>query len=189
MVKNPTGRRHKKCKLDPWSGRFSGGGNGNPFQYSSLDNAMDGEAWQATVYRVVKNQTQLKRLNTYIQIGKYFMYFDPLPLFLYWCSIWNIFDKGSILKMVSESFWHEESGPFEYPCFLYVKICCVFHTISFLPRYAINHFFKGLRSFLKANWILFFFSLTRSRVPDKSYLNILFVRLLHYTNSFHDFFP
>ena len=24
---------------------------------------MDGEAWQATVYRVVKNQTQLKQLN------------------------------------------------------------------------------------------------------------------------------
>ena len=56
--------------------------------------------------------------------------------------------------------------------FSYVKICCIFHTIYFLPRYAINHFSKGLWSFLKANWILLFFSLTRSRVPDKSYLNI-----------------
>ena len=73
--------------------------------------------------------------------------------------------------------------------FSYVKICCIFHTIYFLPRYAINHFSKGLWSFLKAYCILLFFSLTWSRVPDKCYLNILFVRLLHYTNSFHDFFP
>ena len=30
-----------------------------------LENPMDGEAWQATVSRVVKSQTQLKRLNTH----------------------------------------------------------------------------------------------------------------------------
>ena len=50
-----------------------------------LENPMGGEAWRATVCRVVKSQTQLKRLNThtYIYICKYFMYFDPLPLFLY----------------------------------------------------------------------------------------------------------
>ena len=27
------------------SGRFPGGGNGNPFQYSCLENPMDGGAW------------------------------------------------------------------------------------------------------------------------------------------------
>ena len=31
--------------LIPGSGRFSGEGNGNPFQYSCLENAMDGGAW------------------------------------------------------------------------------------------------------------------------------------------------
>ena len=31
--------------LIPGSGRFSGEGNGNPFQYSCLENPMDGEAW------------------------------------------------------------------------------------------------------------------------------------------------
>ena len=43
----------------PESGRSSGGGNGNPLQYSCLENAMDGEAWQDAVHGVVKSQTQL----------------------------------------------------------------------------------------------------------------------------------
>ena len=40
------------------SGRFPGGGNGNPLQYSCLKNSMDGGAWQATVHGVAKSQTQ-----------------------------------------------------------------------------------------------------------------------------------
>ena len=31
-----------------------GGGNGNPLQYCCLENAMEREAWQATVHRVAK---------------------------------------------------------------------------------------------------------------------------------------
>ena len=41
------------------SGRFSGG-NGNPLQYSCLENSMDREAWQGyspTVHGVAKSQT------------------------------------------------------------------------------------------------------------------------------------
>ena len=35
--------------LMPWLlGRYPGGGNGNPLQYSCLGNSMDREAWQAT---------------------------------------------------------------------------------------------------------------------------------------------
>ena len=43
--------------LIPGSGRSSGEGNGYPLQYSCLENSMDRGAWQATVYRVAKNQT------------------------------------------------------------------------------------------------------------------------------------
>ena len=38
--------------------RSPGGGYGNPFQDSCLKNLMTGEAWQATVQRVTKGQTQ-----------------------------------------------------------------------------------------------------------------------------------
>ena len=45
-------------------GRSPGGVHGNPLQYSCLENPMDRGAWLATVYRVAKSQTQLKRLST-----------------------------------------------------------------------------------------------------------------------------
>ena len=35
-------------------GRYPGGGNSNPLQYSCLGNPMDRGAWQATVQRVAK---------------------------------------------------------------------------------------------------------------------------------------
>ena len=48
----------------PGSGRSPGGGHGNPLQYSFLENPMDGGAWRATVCRITKSWTQLKRLST-----------------------------------------------------------------------------------------------------------------------------
>ena len=41
------------------SGRSPGEGNGNPFQYSCLENPMDGGAWWATVHGVAKSRTRL----------------------------------------------------------------------------------------------------------------------------------
>ena len=46
----------------PGSGRSPGEGNGNPLQYSCLENPMDGGAWWATVYRVAKSRTRLSDL-------------------------------------------------------------------------------------------------------------------------------
>ena len=41
----------------PGSGRSPGEGNGNPLQYSCLENSMDRGAWWATVHRLAKSQT------------------------------------------------------------------------------------------------------------------------------------
>ena len=41
----------------PGLGRSPGEGNGNPLQYSCLENSMHREAWQATVHRIAKNTT------------------------------------------------------------------------------------------------------------------------------------
>ena len=44
--------------LIPGSGRSLGEGNGNPLQYSCLENSMDGGgAWWATVHGVAKSRT------------------------------------------------------------------------------------------------------------------------------------
>ena len=39
-------------------------GNGNPLQYSCLENPRDGGAWWATVYGVAQSRTRLKRLSS-----------------------------------------------------------------------------------------------------------------------------
>ena len=43
----------------PGLGRSSGEGNGNPLQYSCLENPMDGGAWWAKVHGVTKSRTRL----------------------------------------------------------------------------------------------------------------------------------
>ena len=45
-------------------GRFLGAGNGNPFQYSYLENPMDSGAWQATVHGVSRSQIGLSDWTT-----------------------------------------------------------------------------------------------------------------------------
>jgi len=61
VVKNPTASAGDAggTGLIPGLGRSSGEGNGNPLQYSCLENPIDGGAWQATVHGVIKNQTWL----------------------------------------------------------------------------------------------------------------------------------
>ena len=65
MVKNlPAGEGDiRDMGSIPGSERSPGGGNGNPFKYSCLENALDRGAWQSTVHRVAKSQTLLKWLS------------------------------------------------------------------------------------------------------------------------------
>ena len=39
--------------------RYYGEGNGNPLQYSCLENPMDGGAWWAAIHGVAKSRTRL----------------------------------------------------------------------------------------------------------------------------------
>ena len=50
-------RRSKRFRFEPWVRKIPGEGNGNPFQYSFLENSMDRGAWWATFHRVSKIQT------------------------------------------------------------------------------------------------------------------------------------
>ena len=57
VVKNPPGNAREVRDVDSvcGSGRSPGGGNGNPLQYSCLENSMDRGAWRATVQRVTES--------------------------------------------------------------------------------------------------------------------------------------
>ena len=58
MVKSPPGNAGDVGWI-PGSGRFPGERNGNPLQYSCLENPMDRGAWWATVHGVTKSWTRL----------------------------------------------------------------------------------------------------------------------------------
>ena len=55
----------------PWviimwaQGVFPGEGNGNPLQYSCLENPMERGAWQATVHGLAKSRTRLSSCHSY----------------------------------------------------------------------------------------------------------------------------
>ena len=51
-----------------------GEGNGNPLQYSCLENPRDGGAWWAAIYRVSQSQTRLKWLSSSMYTAKWFSY-------------------------------------------------------------------------------------------------------------------
>ena len=53
----------------PGSGRSPGEGNGNPLQYSCLENPMHGGAWLATVHGVAKSRTRLRDFTITITMG------------------------------------------------------------------------------------------------------------------------
>ena len=73
----------------PGSGKSPGEGNGNPFQYSCLENSMDREAWQATVPGITKNWTWLS---------------DFLFSFVFcWSACWNILP--TFLRLLSSYKW------------------------------------------------------------------------------------
>ena len=84
----------------PRSGRSPGEGNGNPLQYSCLENPMDGGAWWAIVHGVAKNRTGLSNfihaesilksrditLPTKARLVKAMVF----PVVMYGCESWTI---------------------------------------------------------------------------------------------------
>ena len=62
-VKSPPAKAGDAGSI-PGMGRYPGEENGNPHQYSCLENPMDRGAWQATVHGVTKSQTRLSNYTT-----------------------------------------------------------------------------------------------------------------------------
>ena len=99
-----------QCKRDvrhvnsiPQLGRSHGGGHGSSLQCPCLKNPMDREAWQATVHRVIKSQTRLKRLSMQKDLKKLkdipFFGLEELTL-LKWQYYQSILLKFSIISKI-----------------------------------------------------------------------------------------
>ena len=64
VVKNPLANAGDTGSI-PRSGRSPGGRNGNPLQYSCLENPMNRRAWRATVHGVTESGTTELSMHTY----------------------------------------------------------------------------------------------------------------------------
>ena len=73
-------RRHENFHSVPGSGRWPGKENGNPLQYSCLENPMGRGAWQVIVAGVAKSWTQLKWLSMHLMVHIVYLHF--------WIFIW-----------------------------------------------------------------------------------------------------
>ena len=74
-----------------------GEGNGNPLQYSCLENPRDGGAWWAAVYRVAQSRTRLKRLSSRSSSSKWEGIYHHLVVRIF-------IGKGLMLKLKLQSF-------------------------------------------------------------------------------------
>ena len=79
-------RRHKRHGFNPWVGKILGVGNGNPLQYSCLENSMDRGIWWATIHGVAKSwawlsdwTNQVVSLSLPLWFGLVGIYPVPLP--------------------------------------------------------------------------------------------------------------
>ena len=102
----------------PGSGRTSGGGHGNPLQYSCLENPMDRGAWRATVHRVAKSQTWLKQLSTHTP-------WDPAARWMWVGSQknnWYLSIFGSVT--ICSTLYQMTGGFLFHPCKVCSCGCC-----------------------------------------------------------------
>ena len=93
----------------PGLGRFPGGGHGDPFQCSCLENSMDRGVWQGTFCGVAKSQTRLKWLLCFLYLDIYFLVY-----------VWEVFIQIS---------WNAFSIPFSLSSFF--QLCIDWHSLYY----------------------------------------------------------
>ena len=133
-------------------------GNGNPLQYSCLENSMDREAWRATAYGVAKSWTRLDRL-THTYIRTHMTHKRRIDVkadfdYRYWdaCPGWMVFVISQRVML-----WHlQERTPSLVPtASLPWENVCLCHMIRCLPLDAMGGFprqFDARERKLQAFW-------------------------------------
>ena len=93
-----------------WNGNSKAEGNGNPLQYSCLENPVDRGAWWAVVHRVAQSRTRLKWLSMHACIGKgngnplhCSCLENPRDRGAWWAAVCGVAESQTWLKRLSSS--------------------------------------------------------------------------------------
>ena len=106
----------RRCGFNSWVRKISGGGHGNPIQYSCLGNPMDRGAWRATVHWVTKSCTRLKWLSIHVKhISNLFHLLSNLIVKQFYCCI-------SIVRYYYANFVVQELVFKEVSLFLVIRL-------------------------------------------------------------------
>ena len=91
-----------------------GEGNGNPLQYSCLDNPVDRGPWWAAVHGVVQGRTRLKQLSVHACIGEgngsplqCFCLENPRDTGAWWAAVCGAAQSRTWLESMSKQWWGE----------------------------------------------------------------------------------
>ena len=117
---------HGQCSMCTWKICFLlllvWEGNGNPLQYSCLENPVDRGAWWAAAHRVIQSQIWLKWLSMHVCIGEgngsplqYSCLENPQDGGAWWAAIYGVIQGRTWLKWLNNS-----SSCFWLDCSLYI---------------------------------------------------------------------
>ena len=109
----PWGRTESDTTEATQHARMHGEGNGNPLQYSCLENPMDGGAWWAAVHGVEKNWTFTERLHFHFSLScigegngnplQCSCLENPRDSGAWWAAVYGVTQSRTQLKRLSSS--------------------------------------------------------------------------------------
>ena len=119
----------------PGLGRSPGEGNGNPLQYSCLENPMDRGGWSITVHGVAKSQTWPSSFTFF----HFSISLDTLA--------WNTFFMSHVLISCGNLFWWNQLGKLTYSnlstayfCFFFIKFLWLYNISTGLSIYNMHKY-------------------------------------------------
>ena len=112
----------------PRLGRSAGEGNGNPLQYSCLENSMDRGAWQATVHGVAKSWTWLNDFHFHFRLYYFAHKLKTTDMHVFKvnflvCELYLFFKwKNEYLGDITQALWNCNKYEFSK--------CCIHHEMA-----------------------------------------------------------
>ena len=165
----------------PELGRSPGEGHGNPLQYSCLENPMDRGAWWATVHRVAKSWTQLKRFSMHTLMLSHSLSPPFLTLTVTWskvaqscptlCDPMDCSLRCSSIHGIFQA-WVLEWGAKETDyCYLVTKLYTTFHDPMdySLPGSSVHGIFQARI----LQWVAISFSKGSSKLRDQIHISCI----------------